>query len=85
MKQAEWIAAASLDRYLQATGKGQIYGTQFAIPFGASGATMEPYDQDLLTDGLRVAAGAPTLAEQEARLPEIEARMKSRAASPANP
>ena len=85
MKQAEWIAAATLDRYLQNTGKSQIYGTQFSLPRGASAATMEPYDKELLTDGLRQAAGAHTLAEQEAKLPEMEAMMKSRVSPPSNP
>src|ERR1700733_15692913 len=27
---SKWISAATLDRYLQATGKGQVFGTQYA-------------------------------------------------------
>jgi len=84
MKQAEAIAAATLDRYLQNTGKPQIYGTQFSIPLGGGDATMEPYDKSLLTDALRVAAGAHTLAEQEARVRELEGSAPRFAPSPAS-
>ena len=76
MKEAEWIAAATLDRYLHNTGKSQIYGTQYTMAFDSGKATMEPYDRQLLTDALRIAAGTRSLAEQEARLPEMEASMK---------
>lgn len=43
---AAWIAAATLDRYLQRIGRGQIYGTQFNRP--AKIFTQEPYRSDLL-------------------------------------
>jgi hypothetical protein len=78
---AEWIAAASLDRYLQNVGTSQVYGTQYSFKGepGKATTTMEPYDRALLTDALRVAAGTHTLAEQDARLPEMDALMKSRA------
>ncbi len=75
-KDAEWIAAASLDRYLHNTGKSQVYGTQYKYT-PESGATMEPYDRTLLTDNLRVAAGTHTVAEQEARLDEMTEQMKA--------
>lgn len=67
---AAWIAAASLDRYLQATGRKQIYGTQTRFENGGA-PTLEPYDRSLLTDALRAAAGVPALAEQDARLAEF--------------
>ena len=63
---ALWIAAATLDRYLQQIGQPQIYGTQFAIPSGGS-ATQEPYDHVLIPDSLRKALAIPTLAEQNAQ------------------
>ncbi len=78
-ERARWIAAATLDRYLQSTGASQIYGTQYRSSPGQP-ATMEPYNQDLLTDRLREGARVPSLAEQEERRAEIEA-MVSAAAS----
>lgn len=77
---SQWIAAATLDRYLQKTGKGQVYGTQYQVTPEA-GATMEPYDKALLPDSLRVAAGAHSLEEQEAHVPEMEAMLKSMTAA----
>jgi hypothetical protein len=65
-RSASWIAAASLDRYLQSKKKPQIFGTQYRIPPDAP-ATQEPYDRALVTDGLRAVAGVPSLAEQEKR------------------
>lgn len=63
---ATWIAAATLDRYLQTTGKPQILGTQFLT--GADGRiTQEPFDRSLVSDALRGALGVPTLAAQEER------------------
>ncbi len=68
--EAQWIAAATLDRYLMATGQPQIYGTQYVRDTrnGATGLTMEPYDPSLVPDTLRTALGVPTRAEQQARL-----------------
>ncbi|MEH6665680.1 MAG: hypothetical protein V7678_12570 [Brevundimonas sp.] len=62
--QASWIAAATLDRYLQNTGQSQIYGTQYMFPRGAGDVTQGDYDQVLLPDAVRTAAGVPTLEEQ---------------------
>jgi hypothetical protein len=69
--EAQWIAAATLDRYLMAIGQPQIYGTQYvrdARAGAAAGLTMDPYDRTLVPDTLRTALGVPTLAEQQARL-----------------
>lgn len=76
--EATWIAAATLDRYLQAIGKPQILGTQFRV--GADGrATQEPFDRSLGSDSLRAALGVPPLAKQDERRAELEkdARPKS--------
>ncbi len=70
-KDAAWIAAATLDRYLQKIGQKQIYGTQF-ISRTATGATMEPYDPALLPDTLRAALGVPDQAAQQARLQAMQ-------------
>jgi hypothetical protein len=58
---ATWIAAATLDRYLQETGKPQVLGTQFRTgPDGRT--TQEPFDRTLASDALRTALGVPVLA-----------------------
>jgi hypothetical protein len=62
---ALWIAAATLDRYLQEIGKPQIYGTQFQNPTGAAGATQEPYDRTVISDSLRDELSVPVLKDQE--------------------
>ena len=75
-KRAEWIAAATLDRYLQSIARDQIYGTQSLQYFGEP-ATRGRYDRTLLTDQLRVGAGVETLAEQDAMLEERNAQPDS--------
>jgi hypothetical protein len=62
--EATWIAAATFDRYLQAIGQSQVYGTQYKTPTGAE-ATQDPFDRKLVPDALRQALGVPALAEQE--------------------
>jgi hypothetical protein len=70
---ATWIAAASLDRYLQKIGQKQIYGTQYRVPKGDP-ATQEPYDRALISDALRKVLGVPAQADQEKRRGEMGAR-----------
>lgn len=60
---AAWIAAATLDRYLQSIGQKQIFGTQFSTPEGQP-ITQEPFDRTLVPDALRIANGVAVLAEQ---------------------
>ena len=76
---ATWIAAASLDRYLQSIGHRQIYGTQYRTPQGRP-ATQEPYDRTLVPDALRQALGVPSQAEQERQRAEFEAQARAREA-----
>ena len=79
---AAWIAAATLDRYLQAIGKPQIYGTPFTIKRkmtgntagDAKGVSQEPYDRRLVSDALRTATGVRTLDEQKAQAAELKAQ-----------
>lgn len=74
---ARFIAAATLDRYLQFTKQPQIFGTQYILdrnvpltvhtsglplPFGR---TLTPYNEDLLSDSLRTDFCVPTLAQQK--------------------
>lgn len=72
-QKAPWMAAATLDRYLQEIGRPQIYGTQYSRPEG-EGWSMEPYDRDLIPDALRTALGVPDRAAQEEALAERRAR-----------
>jgi hypothetical protein len=70
---AAWIAAASLDRYLQRIGKPQIYGTQFLKR--DKKWTQEPYNRDFMSDALRQASCVPSLAEQKEQLKETQREM----------
>ena len=67
---AAWIAAATLDRYLQSVRQPQIYGTQF-LGVGAT-TTQKPYNQQLISDALRTELGVPTQASQAAQLKTLQ-------------
>jgi hypothetical protein len=81
---ATWIAAATLDRYLQNIGRKQIYGTQYSTPRGGA-TTQEPYDRTLVSDALRAALGVPPQAEQERRRTETERMMREAEAAAPRP
>jgi hypothetical protein len=70
---APWIAAATLDRYLNEIGKQQVLGTQFTRTDDGR-FTQEPYDRTLASDAMRNALQVPSLAEQEAERRGYEAR-----------
>jgi hypothetical protein len=70
---ATWIAAATLDRYLQRIGQSQIYGTQFNRP--GTNFTQEPYRRNLLSDAVRRASHVPALADQEQQLHDWDERI----------
>lgn len=70
--EANWIAAATLDRYLMKIGQPQIYGTQYVRP-KESGVTMDPYDRALIPDSLRITLGVPAQAEQLKKLEGMKA------------
>jgi len=74
---AIWIAAATLDRYLNKIGQPQVLGTQFHFDNNQPW-TMEPYNRELLSDALRRELKVPPLAEQTKQLEEIR---KSQAAA----
>ena len=69
---ATWIAAATLDRYLQSIGQPQIYGTQFSTK--DTKTSQGAFDQTLLSDAIRRASRVPALAAQEAQRLEFEKR-----------
>ncbi len=72
---ARWIAAATLDRYLQFSKQPQVFGTQYIMDpthpvhvAGArfpSGRTLEPYNDSFLSDSVRTDFCVPTLAQQK--------------------
>lgn len=70
--EANWIAAATLDRYLMKIGQPQIYGTQYTRS-KESGVTMDPYDRALIPDSLRTTLGVPAQAEQLKKLEGMKA------------
>jgi hypothetical protein len=73
---ATWIAAATLDRYLQNIGQPQVYGTQFSTPPGRP-TTQEPFNRTLIADRLRIILGVPPLADQEAQRARFEAQART--------
>ena len=68
---AAWIAAASLDRYLDSIKQPQVFGTQFQLK-DKGPVTQEPYDRTVVSDRLRAIMGVPPLAEQEKRRQSLE-------------
>jgi hypothetical protein len=69
--QALFLSAASLDRFLRAIGRPQVFGTQYARQGNI--VTMEPFDRSM-SDALRTTFGVPSLKEQEARLKDMNKR-----------
>lgn len=78
----KWIAAATLDRYLQAVNRPQVFGTQYPGD-KASGnkpkpqvdprvmniqRTQQPYDAKLLPDSVRQDFCVPDVSQQEKNL-----------------
>lgn len=61
---AIWIAAATLDRYLNSIHQPQIFGTQFYTKKNEP-TTQEPYNRSLISDALRKQLGVPSQAAQE--------------------
>jgi len=50
---AKWLAAATLDRYLQNQKSPQVFGTQFGKDSDDTKWTMDPYDRKALPDSVR--------------------------------
>jgi hypothetical protein len=71
-KSCLWLAAATLDRYLQSIQQPQIYGTQFKWT-ADSPVTQQPYTPDLITDAMRKKLGVPALADQQKQFDELKA------------
>lgn len=71
-RDAAWIAAATLDRYLQSIGQKQVYGTQYRTPHDGP-TTQDPYDRTIISDALRQIVGVEPRTQQEKRRAELEA------------
>ena len=76
-RDATWIAAATLDRYLMRIGRKQIYGTQYITPNDGGPVTQEQFDRTTVSDALRIATGVPSLSFQEERRREMEAQRRA--------
>ncbi len=77
-----WLAAATLDRYLQAVNRPQIFGTQYPGDKAAGNTpkpqvdphvmniqrTQQPYDAKLLPDSVRQDFCVPDMSQQEKNL-----------------
>jgi hypothetical protein len=63
---ARWLAAATLDRFLQRIEQPQVFGTQFSYKpeHGPQTWTMEPYNRSLIGPSLRDANCLPDQEDQ---------------------
>jgi hypothetical protein len=77
-EQAKWLAAASLDRYLQAVGQPQVFGTQYMNSFADKSWTQEPFSPALLSDSVRQGYNVPSLAEIRQRLKDYQSKDEHR-------
>jgi hypothetical protein len=59
---ARWISAATLDRYLQAIGRQQIYGTQF-MANEVGKYIRQPVESGIVSDAERAQLNVPALTE----------------------
>lgn len=78
----KWIAAATLDRYLQSVNRPQVFGTQYPADKAAGNTpkpqvdphvwnvqrTQQPYDAKLLPDSVRQDFCVPDVSQQEKNL-----------------
>lgn len=63
-RDARWLAAATLDRYLNRIGKPQVFGTQFG-PTKDTPLDQLPINPELLSDSTRVLNCVVPLPEQK--------------------
>ncbi len=68
---AKWLAAATLDRYLQSVKQPQVFGTQ--LQRAADGTwTFEPFDRTVISDSIRTAWCVISIEEQTQRAKQFE-------------
>lgn len=68
LRDARWLAAASMDRWLWAKGKAQIYGTQMQKVDGKW--TLAPFDEQAVSDSDRRKMNVPILKVLKAQIQE---------------
>lgn len=67
-----WISAATLDRYLYAIHKPQVFGTQYHWTDDQP-VTQEPYERTLIPDQLRAVLCVPSVKQQAENLRDFQA------------
>ncbi len=72
---AKWLSCASEDRWLQNTGKPQVWGTQYTREKGGDW-TYEPFDKTAKTDEERAAMGVRILSKIEADIKKFNRKKK---------
>jgi hypothetical protein len=82
-KNARWLAAATLDRYLRSISKPQIYGTQFEANQKKIW-TQQTLDPSLVTDSVRAAVCVVPAAEQTKILQDVNKGAAFRSTNAAN-
>jgi hypothetical protein len=70
-RDARWLAAATLDRYLNRTGKSQVFGTQFG-PTKEGPLGQLPMDPNVLSDSIRTLNCVIPLPEQKKRIDDFK-------------
>lgn len=71
LAEARWLYAAATDRYLRSTGRPQIFGTQYQQVDGRW--TLEPFDENGVTDEERARWRVHSLAERQRFIDELNA------------
>lgn len=64
-KQARWLSAATLDRYLLSIWQPQIFGTQFHGGVNPSPMTHDKVNQEIVSDSMRAATCVTSRADQQ--------------------
>ena len=70
---AKWLAAATLDRYLQNDKQAQVFGTQFLRQGDNPQWTMEPYNRAAVPDAVRRLWCVVSQPEQDQALKDLQA------------
>jgi hypothetical protein len=70
---AKWLAAATLDRYLQNDKQPQVFGTQFLRQGDNLQWTMEPYNRAAVPDGVRKLWCVVSQPDQDQSLKDLQA------------
>ena len=67
-RDARWLAAATMDRYLRSIWQPQVYGTQFSRSSDKEPWSHESINEHLLSDSMRSALCVVSLAKQKEEL-----------------